>query len=99
MSKFDNSFSNIVTGQACTVTMSDSSDNTISKKKTVRCAADNCNKKLGLMGIACKCGKVLCVSHIQCENHVCTYNHRSNGADQLKKQLVIEGLVEKVIKI
>jgi predicted nucleic acid binding AN1-type Zn finger protein len=64
---------------------------------SVRC--EICSKKLGIMELVCKCGKKLCVTHIQCENHNCSFDHKKDGQDRLKKQLDTVGLTEKVIKI
>ena len=58
-----------------------------------------CKHKLGLMEMVCKCGKKFCVSHIQFENHKCTFDYKKDAQDRLKKQLHTENLVEKVIKI
>lgn len=58
-----------------------------------------CRHKLGLVEMICKCGKKLCVSHIQCENHKCTYDFKKEAQERLKKQLDTQGLIEKVIKI
>ena len=64
---------------------------------SVRC--EICSKKLGVMEMTCKCGKKLCITHVQCEQHACTYDFMKEAQERLKKQLDTEGLVEKVIKI
>lgn len=66
-------------------------------KSKIKC--DVCKQKLGLMEMTCKCGKKLCITHIQCEHHICTYDHKKEGQVQLKKQLDTDGLNTKVIKI
>ncbi len=45
----------------------------------------DCNKKLGLLGIECKCGYVYCNSHRLPESHSCEFDHKANGKDKLKK--------------
>lgn len=64
---------------------------------SVRCEV--CSKKLGVMEMTCKCGKKLCISHVQFERHGCTYDYKKEAQEKLKKQLDTEGLIEKVIKI
>ncbi len=44
------------------------SDTTTSAKR--RC--EECQKKVGLLGFECACGKTLCATHRYMENHVCT---------------------------
>ena len=39
-----------------------------------RCAT--CNKKVGLLGIECKCQLVFCNMHRMPEDHQCTINYR-----------------------
>jgi hypothetical protein len=51
-------------------------------KKKNRCAV--CNKKVGLLGFECKCGRLLCTSHRQAEEHQCDYDYRSEGKKRLE---------------
>jgi AN1-like Zinc finger/MARCKS family len=43
-----------------------------------------CNKKVGLLGFECKCGRLLCAHHRQAEEHACTYDYRSEGKKKLE---------------
>ena len=45
-----------------------------------------CNKKLGIIEYKCKCEKLFCISHLQAEHHHCTYDYKSEGKEQLKRQ-------------
>ena len=65
----------------------------------IRCESDNCNRKLGLTGLTCKCGKMFCTTHILCESHNCCFDHKVDGKEQLRKKLDVGQLVDKVIKI
>jgi hypothetical protein len=62
-----------------------------------RCA--ECKKKLGVMEYKCKCGKILCISHLRAEEHICTYDYKSEGKEYLKKQIDVGKLSSKVEKI
>ncbi len=42
-----------------------------------------CNKKLKLFPIKCKCNNVFCEKHRYAENHICSYNYK----EQYKKEL------------
>jgi AN1-type zinc finger protein 5/6 len=50
-------------------------------KKKNRCTV--CKKKVGLLGFECKCGKLLCTSHRQAEEHQCDYDYRTEGKKRL----------------
>ena len=56
------------------------------KKKKIRCAM--CNKKLGLLGFQCKCGKMYCSAHLLAESHNCTYDFKTEQCKRLEKKLV-----------
>lgn len=58
------------------------------KKKTPRCCAPECNKKIGLLSFECKCGLSFCVKHKLPEVHNCTFNHKNDGIISLKQKLV-----------
>ena len=47
---------------------------------------NQCNKKLGIPEYKCKCEKLFCISHLHAEEHACTYDYKSEGQAQLKKQ-------------
>jgi hypothetical protein len=58
----------------------------------------DCNKKLGLLGIECKCGYVYCSGHRLPENHKCDYDHKRFAIDRLKQELkkVAKGKIEEI---
>jgi hypothetical protein len=60
---------------------------------------DSCKKKLGIMEYVCKCGKVFCITHLQPEHHLCTYDYKTEKQAELKKQLEIGPLSTKVTPI
>jgi predicted nucleic acid binding AN1-type Zn finger protein len=47
-----------------------------------------CKKKVGLLGIECKCGFVHCSVHRLPEEHSCAFNHKKVATDKLKETLV-----------
>jgi hypothetical protein len=51
-----------------------------------RCA--QCNKKVGILGIKCRCGKLCCTSHVTAETHSCTFDYKTAGQQQLSTMLV-----------
>jgi hypothetical protein len=57
----------------------------VKRKQTDLKRCFDCNKKLGLLGIECKCGYVYCNSHRLPESHSCEFDHKANGKDKLKK--------------
>ena len=64
---------------------------------SVRCHV--CKKKLGVMEYTCKCGKVFCITHLQVEEHACTYDYRTEKKALLKQQLETGPLSTKVTPI
>ena len=54
-----------------------------SEKKSNRCAC--CNKKLGLMEYICKCEKRFCISHLQPQEHGCTFDYRKEASKEIQK--------------
>ncbi|XP_050238158.1 zinc finger A20 and AN1 domain-containing stress-associated protein 9-like [Mercurialis annua] len=59
-----------------------SSSNATMKKN--RC--ESCNKKLGLLGFSCRCGKVFCGTHRYADEHCCSFDYKKFGRDVLVKQ-------------
>ncbi|KDP21233.1 hypothetical protein JCGZ_21704 [Jatropha curcas] len=53
---------------------------------TVKNRCESCNKKVGLTGFACRCGKVLCGSHRYPKEHSCTFDFKKADRDCLIKQ-------------
>jgi hypothetical protein len=60
---------------------------------------EHCKKKLGLLEYKCKCGKTFCITHLHAEEHKCTYDYKSEAKEQLKKQIDVGPLSEKLVKI
>ena len=58
-----------------------------------------CKKKLGVLEYKCKCGNLYCITHLHAELHNCTYDYKEEGKTQIKKQIDVGKLVEKVMKI
>jgi len=50
----------------------------------MKCA--KCNKKL-LIEYPCKCKKVFCITHLYSDVHACTYDHKQDEKERIKKQL------------
>jgi len=53
--------------------------------KTIRCT--QCKKKLGLLSHTCKCGVLLCISHLPPQEHACTYDFKKDAKAILQKQM------------
>lgn len=51
------------------------------------------------MEYTCKCGKVFCITHLQAEEHACTYDYRTEKQALLKQQLETGPLTTKVTPI
>jgi hypothetical protein len=45
-----------------------------------------CTKKIGLLGVQCRCGYFFCTEHRYAESHSCEYDYKSNERRKLKKQ-------------
>ena len=58
----------------------------------------DCNKKVGLLGMECKCGYVYCSGHRLPENHKCDFDHKRCGMDKLRQELkkVGRGKIEEI---
>jgi len=55
-------------------------------KNKKRCAHLNCNKKLKITDMNCKCHKIFCSLHRLPEMHNCSWNHKSNAEMNLYKE-------------
>lgn len=51
-----------------------------------KCPAKNCNKRLGISGVECRCGKITCMTHRHPESHDCSFNYKELGQNKLKKE-------------
>ena len=67
------------------------------KKRYTRCTT--CKKKLGLMEYMCKCEKLFCISHLQPQDHACTFNYKAEADIILTKYLESEPRASKLEKI
>ena len=54
-----------------------------SSKQSNRCS--QCNKKLGVMEYICKCEKKYCISHLQPQEHGCTFDYRKEASKEIQK--------------
>lgn len=55
------------------------------KKKTLRCFAADCNKKIKISDLSCRCGHIFCGKHRLPETHNCSYDFKAKG-----KSILIE---------
>ncbi|EEF35677.1 zinc finger protein, putative [Ricinus communis] len=53
-----------------------SSSSSSSSSPTVKNRCRSCNKKVGLTGFACRCGKVFCGMHRYSDEHRCTFDYK-----------------------
>jgi len=66
------------------------------KKKKNRCL--NCKKKVGLTGFTCRCGGLFCSIHRYSDKHVCTFDYKELGAEEIRKSnpVVVASKVQKI---
>lgn len=55
----------------------------IIKKKKSRC--NHCKCKLGLIIFTCKCGQILCQTHLNPHNHNCSFDYVKEKKEQIQK--------------
>ncbi len=55
-----------------------------------KCPFPNCNKKLQLTDMQCKCELIFCALHRLPEAHQCTFNHRGAEWSRLVERLFDE---------
>lgn len=61
--------------------------NEISNKINLnKCNYPDCNKKLKLTDIKCRCGFKFCASHRYSDKHNCTFDYKNMGKIELTKQ-------------
>ena len=53
------------------------------KKRKKRCA--ECKKRVGSMGITCKCGKLFCGKHRYASEHDCTWDYQAGTHKRILK--------------
>lgn len=59
-----------------------------SKPMPKKCECVGCKSKLMLTDIKCKCEKFFCSRHRYADDHKCGFDYKSDGINNLKKQLV-----------
>jgi predicted nucleic acid binding AN1-type Zn finger protein len=64
--------------------------------KVLRCEAEGCKKKLGLLGFACKCEKQFCAAHRASEVHKCTFDFQEQQKKDLLKYMSTAVRAEKI---
>ena len=69
----------------------------IIQKEKKRCT--QCKKKLGVISYTCKCEKLFCISHLQPQDHACTFNYKAEADIILTKYLESEQRASKLEKI
>ena len=47
----------------------------------------SCNKRVGLLGVNCKCTLIFCNLHRLPEEHSCTVDYRKLGKEKLSKEI------------
>merc|ERR1719312_1336058 len=72
------------------------SDGKDQKKKKNRCLS--CKKKVGLTGFTCRCGGLFCSIHRYSDKHVCGFDYKALGAEEISKSNPVV-VAEKVAKI
>ena len=58
----------------------------VKNNKTSKCNLTECNKKLQLTDLICKCNNTYCSKHRLPEIHKCTYDYKTFGRNLLDKQ-------------
>lgn len=58
-----------------------------------------CSKKVGVLGIECRCGELFCTKHRHPEDHKCKFDFKSHDKEILKNNVVGGGEFEKISKI
>ncbi len=54
--------------------------------KNNKCANKECNKKLKLTDLKCRCEMIFCISHRLPETHGCNYDYKTSGRCLLNEQ-------------
>lgn len=75
----------------------DSKDTAPPSRKKGRCSA--CNKKVGFLGLECRCGSMFCSLHRYPEQHDCTFDFKTHDRNTLKESVVGGGEFQKIDKL
>jgi len=57
-----------------------------------------CNKKVGLLGLNCRCEKMFCSQHLHADEHDCTFDYKKRAQDFIQSNNPIVKKA-KIIKI
>lgn len=55
-------------------------------EKTVKNRCSACQKKVGLLGFACRCGATYCGAHRHADAHTCFFDYKAAGREQIARQ-------------
>ena len=58
-----------------------------------------CSKKIGMLGIECRCGESFCSKHRHPEDHNCSFDFKKHDRNVLKENSVGGGEFKKIDKI
>ncbi|GAU92612.1 hypothetical protein RvY_04668 [Ramazzottius varieornatus] len=53
--------------------------------KRNRCELASCNKRVGLTGFECRCGKLFCAVHRYSDIHNCDFDYKTMAAEQIRQ--------------
>ena len=59
------------------------------KKRQKRCGHKDCNVKLALTSMTCKCGVKFCMKHFSFTKHDCPYDYVAEARENLEKKNII----------
>ena len=68
-----------------------------SSRKKGRCSF--CNKKVGFLGIECRCGSMFCSLHRYPDQHKCSFDFKTHDRNTLKESVVGGGEFQKIDKL
>lgn len=68
-------------------------------QKSNKCSYDECNKKLKLTDLKCRCEHVFCSIHRLPEKHNCKHNYKINSFENKKMIESMKCVSDKLIKI
>jgi|TARA_B110000495_G_C22974342_1_gene572150 hypothetical protein len=60
-------------------------------KRHKRCGHKDCNAKLSLTSIQCKCGLKFCMNHFSFTKHECSFDYVKEARENLEKKNVFGG--------
>jgi len=60
-------------------------------KRQKRCGHKDCNAKLSITAIKCKCGLKFCMKHFSFTKHTCSFDYVNEARQNLEKKNVLGG--------